>query len=174
MVAQDAGPTEEIFQPAHDDPPPQDIDHDEDDGDGDRWLTVASFWQSAEAHIARLKLESEEIDCVIIDENLVAMDWFFASAVGGIKLQVREGDFARASGFLHRNQETEQSSEPIYDGQVCCPRCGSAEIYLQRFSRRLAFLAILLLRVPLPFLRRREVCSACGFEWAPTKHDGSR
>ena len=171
LLVQDADPAEEIDQPAQDDPPPSAVDDDDDHGDGDRWLTVASFWQAAEAHIARLKLESEEIDCIIMDENLVAMDWFFASAVGGIKLQVRQSDFARATQLLHRNRET--SSQPIDDAQACCPRCGSSDVYLQRFSRRFEMLSILLLRVPLPLRRLRQACSACGFQWR-TNHDRHR
>jgi hypothetical protein len=167
VLVEDTQPNDDVFELAHDDPPPPVDDSHDYDGDGERWLTVASFWQSAEAHIARLKLESEQIDCLILDEILVAMDWLFANAVGGIKLQVREKDFAKASQLLHRNHETKKSSEPLYDGQACCPRCGSAEIYPRRFSRRLAFVAILLLGAPLPFLRRGVVCSACGFDWKP-------
>ena len=82
----------------HEDDLPPEIPYDDDggwDGDDDendptRWVTVATFWQPTHAHIARLKLESEDIDCMIIDENLVATDWLYASAVGGIKLQVPE------------------------------------------------------------------------------------
>src|SRR3954469_15766262 len=67
-----------------------------DDGDGDpgKWVTVATFWQATQAHIARLRLESRDIDCVIVDENLIATDWLYANAAGGIKVQVREADVA--------------------------------------------------------------------------------
>src|SRR5947209_8216422 len=63
--------------------PPDDADEDDFDGDHDqpvRWITVATFWQPTHAHIARLKLEAEDIPCVLLDENLVATDWLYANA----------------------------------------------------------------------------------------------
>jgi hypothetical protein len=97
------------------------IDFYDDDGDGDddgdhsRWLTVATFWEPTEAHIARLKLESEEIDCMILDENLVATYWFWANAVGGIKLQVREADFSSACRALQGIGKSQHPPKPIHD-----------------------------------------------------------
>jgi hypothetical protein len=79
-------------------PPPQDDDSDR--GDSGRWITVATFSLPQQAQIARLRLESEDIDCFLIDENLVATDWLLANAVGGIKLQVREEDAAQARQIL--------------------------------------------------------------------------
>jgi hypothetical protein len=155
-----------------DDPPdlpPEDFD---DDGDGEpiRWETVATFWKSVDAHMARLKLESEDIDCMIIDENLVATDWLWANAVGGIKLQVPAPDVWRARALLERPaaggaESNAAGGEPLYDGLERCPQCGSEEIAEQRFSRRLAFLTILLLGAPLPFLKVSQRCMGCGFEW---------
>jgi hypothetical protein len=97
--------------------PPEDIGP-EDDGDGDpiRWITIATFWQSTQAHIARLKLESEEIDCIIVDENLIAMDWLLANAAGGIKLQVPEEQAARAFQLLQT--ETQSNQNPISDEPI--------------------------------------------------------
>src|SRR4051794_22723882 len=50
-----------------DDDHPDDGNGGDDDGDAVRWITVATFWDSTRAHIARLKLESEDIDCVVFD-----------------------------------------------------------------------------------------------------------
>ena len=79
---------------------------DDDDGDGDgggggdeepiRRITVATFWAPGEAHFARLRLESHDIRCFMIDESVVAMQWLYANAVGGIKLQVPMEDAPRA------------------------------------------------------------------------------
>lgn len=149
--------------------PPDEVDGDDgDDGEPVRWVTVATFWNPAEAHIARIKLESEEIDCVIVDENLVATQWLWANAIGGIKVQVPEDQVERALGFLESRPAAplvNTSGEPVFDGLVRCPQCGSDDIYLQRFSRRFSFLSILLLGLPLPFIQRRQRCTACGFEW---------
>jgi hypothetical protein len=87
--------------------PPDNTDDQDGNGGGDHndpsnWITIATFWQPTEAHIARLKLESEEIDCLLIDENLVATDWLYANAVGGIKLRVPEAEAGRAITILAR------------------------------------------------------------------------
>ena len=169
MVAAEIEPIDDLIEPIDDDSPPDVIDSDDDDHDGDnsRWLTVATFWEPTEAHIARLKLESEDIDCMILDENLVATYWFWASAVGGIKLQVRETDFPEAMRLLKNDRPAEQSAEPIYDGQLKCPQCGSEDIYPQRFSRRFAALSMILLCIPIPLLHPHQKCAKCGFEWKP-------
>jgi hypothetical protein len=147
---------------------------------------VATFWKPTDAHLARIHLENEGIDVVILDETLVATDWFMANAIGGIKLQVPEPDSVVARSLLttggrgeavggsegqadrragRERREPAPDGEPVSDGQVLCPRCGSDAIYPARLSRRMAFLAILLLGLPLPMLLRRSRCAGCGFEW---------
>jgi predicted RNA-binding Zn-ribbon protein involved in translation (DUF1610 family) len=130
-------------------------------------VTIATFWSPTEAHIARIRLESEDIDCVMVDENLVATQWLWASALGGIKLKVPSQDALLARELLERSSRKRRvmASEPIFDGQMRCPECGSEEIYDARFSRRASFLSILLVGLPLPFLQRRRRCAECGFEW---------
>ena len=159
--------------------PPDDDEGEDDDGDGGGderdggegpWVTVATFWQPPPAHIARARLEAEGIDCVILDENLIATDWLFANAVGGIKLQVRASDAAAAVRLLEGRPPSdaaavEAAGEPLFDGQTRCPRCGSGEVYPVRLARRLVFLSVLLLGAPLPIFARRSRCASCGFEW---------
>jgi hypothetical protein len=168
MLVADPEPPQTHWMDDDDVAPPDDFDDggEGEDGEPIRWETVATFWKPTDAHIARLKLESEEIDCVIIDENLVATDWLWANAVGGIKLQVPAPDAWRARALLDRGAPTTPpSDEPVYDGLERCPQCGSDAIVEQTFSRRIAFLTILLLGAPLPFLRTGHRCTGCGFEW---------
>ncbi len=63
-------------------------------------ITVASFSNLLKANAARSKLLSEGIDCFLADENVMRMDWFWASAIGWTKLQVREEDAGRARDVL--------------------------------------------------------------------------
>lgn len=150
-----------------------DDDGDDDDGGGDdygepvRWITVATFSQSTRAQIARLKLESEDIPCIILDENLVATDWFMSIAVGGIKVQVPEPEAARAVLLLGEKapHATETPATQEEEPSALCPRCGASNVYRTRFSRRMAMLSILLLGLPLSFGGRRWRCARCGWEW---------
>ncbi|MEM8872904.1 MAG: hypothetical protein AAGD32_01480 [Planctomycetota bacterium] len=61
------------------------------DGDGDNgdgpWVTVGRYRSSFEAHLAKLKLQSEEIDCVILQENTANLQ-LFGVLGGGALLQV--------------------------------------------------------------------------------------
>lgn len=85
------------------DPPPPPVEPPEDDdgkGDGRAWVTAATYWQPMDAQMARIRLESEGIACMLLDENLVAMQWLYANAVGGIKLQVPAGELTRARKAL--------------------------------------------------------------------------
>lgn len=166
---------------AGDDAPPQEpIRPDDDHGEGEpvRWVTVGAFWSTGAAHIARLRVEAEGIDCVLFDEFLVATDWLYANAAGGIKLQVPHFDAARAHELLTRlpawreDREDEESAgqpdtwpaAPSTPSRGVCPRCGSADVYRAWFSRRVFFgLFLFGLPLPLPIPARR--CGGCGHEW---------
>ena len=82
----------------------------DDDGDDDsrdedpepiQWVTLATFMHPAEAHIARLRLESAGVVCVLLDE-LTAGTNCLSLAVGGVKLQVPQVDRDRAVTLLRR------------------------------------------------------------------------
>lgn len=66
----------------------------------DELVTVASFWDSIEAALARNRLESAGVDAWVADEATVGMVWQYANAVGGIKLQVRTADVETARAVL--------------------------------------------------------------------------
>ena len=68
-------------------------------GGGDGWVTLAMFWSTVEAHLARLKLEAEGVPVLLIDENL-SNTQLFAVATGGVKLMVPRDQQARARLLL--------------------------------------------------------------------------
>lgn len=111
-------------------------------------VTVEEFDKSHEAQVAVLSLEQAGIRCYLQNETIVAMDWFLANAVGGIKLQVDSQDETRAQSILAeiREQKSEREAslkdtwvtfrcskckKPISFsglslGRVdACPKCGS-------------------------------------------------
>ena len=63
-------------------------------------VTVAVFTYPHEMAVVRAHLESEDIPCFAQDEHTVAANPFYSNLVGGIKLQVRTGDVARAREIL--------------------------------------------------------------------------
>jgi hypothetical protein len=77
----------------------------------DDFITVATFWNPAEAHVVRSRLEAEGIRAYLADEMTVTMDWLLSNAIGGIKLQVAEKDAARALRVLAEKQPPRQEPE---------------------------------------------------------------
>jgi len=76
----------------------------------DKWTVIISFTYSHEAHLAKSKLESEEIEVLIRDELNAQVCEAGANAVGGVKLCVRESDVVRA---LYSLQEGGYIQDPV-------------------------------------------------------------
>jgi Putative prokaryotic signal transducing protein len=55
-------------------------------------VTVATFYNEPEFLLARARLESADIDCFVLDENMLRIAGWHSHILGGIKLQVRESD----------------------------------------------------------------------------------
>jgi hypothetical protein len=52
------------------------------------------------AFVEKSALENAGIQCFLLDDNVVRMDWFWSNAMGGIKLIVREKDAQDAAKVL--------------------------------------------------------------------------
>jgi hypothetical protein len=163
-------------------PPPETPD---DRGDDDRdddgpWVTVATFWSAPEAHLARLRLESNDIDCIILDENLVSTDWLYANAVGGIKVQVPASRAAYAKDLLEGPADDacvvadQVPGESVgvdtvvvdyFPRHANCPACGAPGPHRRVISRAAAMWCVLLLGFPLPLVTRGLKCRRCGQEF---------
>ena len=134
------------------------------------WETIASFSQPVEAHLARTKLESEGIPCVVSDEYLVHVNWLLSNAVGGVKLRVPSWEASRAREVLRSKPHLVVMADPDEDGatgggEPACPNCRSLDVYYSRFSRRAAGVFWLLFGFIVPWLNRRWLCKQCGYEW---------
>lgn len=62
--------------------------------------TVATFTLPAQAELAKNALAEAGIPAVTSNEQVIAMDWLLANAVGGIRVQVRAEDADRAAEVL--------------------------------------------------------------------------
>jgi len=136
----------------------------------EKLITVATFWETWEAHLARDKLSDAGINCFLSGENFVATYWLLAGADRGIKLKVAEPDAPEAVKILEADEKEKikKTADSSPDGQEeneVCPKCQSTDIEYERFSRKIFFLSILLLRFPLPFFSNRYRCQSCGYVW---------
>ncbi len=64
------------------------------------FVTIATFYYPPETAVIKGKLESEGIECILRDELTVQVHHFLSNAIGGIKLQVRRKDVAKARQIL--------------------------------------------------------------------------
>jgi hypothetical protein len=132
----------------------------------ERFITIATFNNLTEAHIVKGRLEASGILCFLKDENIVAVQPFYSFAVGGIKLQVTEGDVEEAHDILKQIRLGENEyilddsielALPEQEKEIACPVCGSDRVEeiepdsLSTFSR----------------LFRRHIfkCRNCGNSW---------
>jgi hypothetical protein len=65
----------------------------------EKLVTIATYSNPIDANLAKIKLESEDIDCFLAGENAVAV---YGNIIGTVKLQVRQFDVERATEVLNR------------------------------------------------------------------------
>ncbi|MDX1507028.1 MAG: DUF2007 domain-containing protein [Woeseiaceae bacterium] len=123
------------------------------------WTTVDRYFHPTDAHIAAGKLESEGIPVFLLGINHASANWLLSNALGGIRLQVPEDCVVEAKQLLSEVTEVDEDSEK-------CPRCGAANSSPMNNSRKVAFLAVHLFNIPLPWQSRRRHCDSCGKEWS--------
>ena len=66
----------------------------------DKLVTVRTFRNAVEAHLALSALEVEGIQAFLENENVVLMDWGPGNPAVGVKLNVKSSDIQRASELL--------------------------------------------------------------------------
>ncbi len=131
--------------------------------------TIATFSKSEEAHLFRTRLEAAGIPAFVQDEHLVQLDWLYSNAIGGVRVQIADEDVAAARAFLAADLP-EGAAAGL---GVACPKCGSEETAPDELPRRLAFVTLLLLNIPLLFARHRWRCRACRHAWTPETREPS-
>ncbi len=91
---------------------------------------------------------SEGIDAHLGDEQIALANWEWRLAVGGTKLQVPSGQAGRALAVLRAMEAGAYALEDATDNAALLPPERESP------SSRLAWLALILLSLPLPWRRR--------------------
>lgn len=131
--------------------------------------TIANFPDLISAELAQSLLEAEGIESTIPEENIAGLDWRWATALQGIRLQVADEDAGAARALLAETSEIER--EPAVD---VCPKCGSAEIAQSQWKRKLKgvtmFVPFLILVWPfVMWMEPKMECASCGHRWCSSK-----
>lgn len=131
-------------------------------------VTLQRFQDLPAAHLARGLLESAGIHAWLQDDNLVRMDWFYANAIGGIRLQVDRADAEEARKILEQPMPaTIDLGAGAAFAQPQCPQCGSMEIGIEKDnpSRGVSLAALAAFALPVPAGSSVWRCDACGARW---------
>jgi len=128
-------------------------------------VIVREFRDLPEALLAKGSLESAGIECFLVDDNMVRMDWFLSNLVGGIKLGVRPEDADVAVKLLEHPlpESFEVEGVGTYE-QPTCPQCHSLDVSCETLNKPVAY-ASAWAGVPIPVRRKRWKCHACGHDW---------
>jgi hypothetical protein len=137
-------------------------------------VTLWRYRDLPEALVARSKLDSQEVWCVLADDNTVRLDWFWSNAVGGVRLQVADDDAEYAMSLLAEEIPAGFTAEETGEDyqQPECPRCHSRDVTFQSEYRGIAliFLSIAvvtgwILALPVWIPGKSWQCEDCRNRW---------
>ena len=122
-------------------------------------ITIKTFDNSIDAHLLRIELENEGIECYIYDEHTVTVFPLYSNAVGGIKVKILKKDLELAKSILLSAIVT-----------VICPKCASQNIILNYKSMKgfkgflSAFTSLFTTTYPLHY-KMVNKCRDCNHEF---------
>ena len=128
-------------------------------------VTICKFRDLPEALLAKGSLESSGIECFLVDDNMVRLDWFISNLIGGVKLQVKAEDAETANQILDEPIPDEFDVEGVGAySQPSCPKCQSLDVSFEELNKPVAYTSALL-RVPMPVHDKGWKCQSCGHRW---------
>jgi hypothetical protein len=136
----------------------------------DRIVVLESFADPITAHLAKSRLEAEQIPCFLTNENLVSLNRLYGPATGGVRLHVRQQDVVAASEILRYETvpmtATRADEEPAPD-IVHCPKCDSVDVAFGPATRNTYSFPMLMLSMLLgyPLRGKRYHCFHCRHEF---------
>jgi hypothetical protein len=133
-----------------------------------RIVLLESFADPITAHLAKGRLEAEQIPCFLTNENLVSLNRLYGPASGGVRLHVREQDAAAAAEILRYETVPMMASGPDDEpARLLCPRCASPDVAFGPATRNTYSWPMLLLSMVLgyPLRGKRYHCFHCRHEF---------
>jgi hypothetical protein len=95
-----------------------------------------------ELAIPRGRLEADGIECRVLDELTVQVNPFFSNAIGGVKLQVKEGDIQKAVAILIDGGYMKKEDLQSLKSQTSLDNVSSKLPILEKLLRLIAIIAI--------------------------------
>src|SRR6266699_1784340 len=128
-------------------------------------VTVRKFRDLPEALLAKGSLDSAGIESILVDDNMVRMDWLISNLLGGVKLQVDPENVQAANAILDQPIPEELDFDGFEEyQQPRCPKCRSLDVSFEELYRPIAF-GSLFVGLPMPGHRKGWICRACRHTW---------
>ena len=130
-----------------------------------RWVLLGKYIP-LEAHLIAAKLQGEGIPVNLADQNMAQM---YSAMIGiDVRVEVLDHDLERARAILEevraaRTKEAED--QPYLDEDWRCSKCRSRNVTYVPLSPPMLILTLLLLGLPLMFIKRHKHCGDCGHIW---------
>lgn len=119
----------------------------------DDYNVLAVFEYSTEAHVTKSKLDSENIQTMLMDEKTIDSDPLVSNAIGGVKLLVHKNDFEKAVKIYNEIRVYQKDKN---GNEINCPKCQSNRILIAPIQRKNVFYML------FPFFeKRRHICNDC-------------
>lgn len=131
-------------------------------------ITFRTFDNAINAHIIKTRLESEEIECYLFDENISTLNPLYNLTIGGIKLKIKSTDLEQAEEIVKESESPELLDED--NKKIECPKCKSTEFYSGFKSMKgikgilSAIISLSLMVFPL-YYKTVYKCKTCGYEF---------
>jgi hypothetical protein len=137
----------------------------------DKIVVYQSYIDPINANIVKGLLDSYGFKCFLTDENMVNLNAFYGSAVGGVKLNVFDKDIDQITALLQSQiilDEPGIASEKE-DNKVLCPVCHSGNISYggsinRKFNYWHVFFSFVLGMYPIS-MRKAYHCFDCDSEF---------
>jgi hypothetical protein len=128
-------------------------------------VIVGRFRDLPTALLAKGSLESAGIECFLMNENMVRLDWFISNLLGGITLQVGPEDVEAATEILGAPPEDFQPDSGGPFNQPECPNCHSREVNSPGMNTGASAAILWATAMPVPIPQRDWKCEDCGHRW---------
>jgi hypothetical protein len=123
-------------------------------------VTAGIFYDNLESILAKNLLESNGTNAKILNGNISNVDPLLISAVGGIKVLVKEEDLNKAVDLLNQ-YKTEINKKP-----TACPKCGENDFKEINSNIEMKLPFVLLTGTPARYNLHYK-CNKCGNIWKP-------
>ncbi|WP_320815870.1 DUF2007 domain-containing protein [Flavobacterium sp.] len=133
--------------------------------ENEKFKLVSTYQYSSEAIIFKGKLESEEIEVFLRDNNTIDTDPLVSNAIGGVKMYVRTEDFERA---VHVLSNISAFSLDNKGNLLKCPNCKQEKLQLLSViddAKSFFSMLLALMFFVLPFYTKYKYrCANCNYE----------